>query len=375
MKKHEVQVRIGFLDQQRKQLENNLVLTSKMEELSLGSFTRGVERLWPNDGEGHTAAVSNGTIALELIWNVLECDHVIVPEMTVPMVKWAIKRRLSGRGPTNDQVEVEEIDVDSTHCMDLELAKEAALKALNAGKNVGICYVATGGLCSENLHEWIKEMRQLGAKVVVDMSHAHGVLLGGYPLYTHANAASWSFYATKVLTSGEGGAAWFASLTQAELARTLANQGKKRGTGTFLMEGLNARMSEFTAAALLQEMTSSADVYDARRSIAAAYDNAGIPGVHLNVKGLRTTFYKYVVPVGATRFGRDSADVVEKAFSEQGVRCAGRVHGFADNGGKPWKGENARKLAKNHVCLPVGRLMSQADVEAVIAAWQNVKNA
>jgi dTDP-4-amino-4,6-dideoxygalactose transaminase len=289
--------------------------------------------------------------------------------MTVPMVHWSAKN--SPSRPT-----LIKVDVDDTLCADITKIDEAIeLAKLNGSdlSDVAVCYVMTAGLVSPGLAAAAVRWRSLGVKVVLDMSHAHGATYNGYAPYTWADAATWSFYATKVLTSGEGGIAWFSDPQHAEDAKIVANQGKKRGTGKFMVEGRGYRLSEFAAAVMAYEVTMARTVYQKRQSVAKSYEGFGIPGLHQFVPQLQTSFYKYVVPVSATKFAPDSADAVEEAFASLGVRCTGRVHGFSENGGRPWSMPRAKFWAQNHVCLPVGRLMHPMMLETIEEAWKQIR--
>lgn len=344
---------------------DNVRISLVSGQFSLGPNTQNAEACWPQEGgEKNSIVVATGTTGLQLIWRVLDKKRTgIFPEMTVPMNRWAYLD--SGMLPGSEYV----VDVDDHLCADIiqinELVDQLRDKA-------AVCYVATGGLCDQDIHKHIAQWRMKGAFVIVDMSHAHGVSMHGRGIYDHADAAVWSFYSTKVLTSGEGGVVWFRDSKLSEKAKIIANQGKKRGSGNFEIHGMPGRLSDISAAMMYWEMLNSRTVYSKRQSIAAMYDDAGIPGLHRNLEGYRGSFYKYVVPTAATKFGPNGADALSAALLAQGVHVTGRVHGYDYNNGKPWRLPKSRYWGTSHVCLPVGRNMNKEDVERVVSAWQKV---
>lgn len=353
-------------------IEARVRLALQSGRVSLGASTEIVETLWPGEGGSrHSVTTTNGTTALELIWRTLSPEVVIVPEMTVPMVKWSTDASLK-------KVRLEVVDVDDYMCASIpEIDKMLDVYASSGVdmSKVAVCYVLTAGLVNPEIVSAVGRWRRLRAKVVFDMSHAHGATLNGYGLYNIADAAAWSFYATKVLTCGEGGIAWFDDPNAFANAKLIANQGKERGSPKFSRQGKPYRLSEFAAAVMSYEVEMARHIYECRRAVANVYDSFGMQGMHSRVPGLDTTFYKYVLPVSETKYGQDSADDVEAAFKSLGVFCTGRVHGFTENRGAPWDRSKSRFWARNHVCLPVGRNMHPAMLETVEKAWNRLRKA
>jgi len=363
----EVRTKVGVSPIETEQILTNCRLAIQSGQLSLGVNTERIEAMWPQEGgERNAVVVASGTAGLELIWSVFaSCRTVFVPEMTVPMVSDA--PRIIGSN-------VVKLDVDDHLCMNLELL-DKRLSEMSAAElhHVGVCYVLTGGLCHPRAKDLLTHWQQRGVKIVLDMSHAHGVPVDGYALYPFADAAVWSFYATKVLTSGEGGIVWFKNKADSDAAKVIANAGKQRGAGVFgLSPSRNLRLSEIAAAMMYVEIANSPVLYKERRDVAQVYDDTGLPGMHKQIPGLRTTFYKYAVPVHQTRYGKHSADQVEAALRSKGVFCTGRVHGIETNGSRNWSQPRSQFWARNHVCLPIGRGVTLADAEYVVRMWNQV---
>jgi dTDP-4-amino-4,6-dideoxygalactose transaminase len=83
-----------------------------------------------------------------------------------------------------------------------------------------------------------------GVFLIEDCAHAHGASLGGRQPGTFGDAGVYSFYATKTVSTGEGGMLVSRRPEVLEHARAFRNYGKP----DHAVAGLNFRMSEFTAA-------------------------------------------------------------------------------------------------------------------------------
>src|SRR5918911_1089034 len=86
--------------------------------------------------------------------------------------------------------------------------------------------------------------RAEGIFLVEDCAHAHGASWHGRRPGSWGDAGVWSFYATKTVSTGEGGMLVSRDPDLLEFARAFRNYGKPE----YAVQGLNFRMNEFTAA-------------------------------------------------------------------------------------------------------------------------------
>lgn len=97
----------------------------------------------------------------------------------------------------------------------------------------------------------MKPLRQIAAKqglaLVEDAAQAHGTTYEGKPAGPFADAACWSLYASKNMTTGEGGVITTNNDQIAETLRMIRTHGEKAKYSS-LMLGTNYRMSEIQAA-------------------------------------------------------------------------------------------------------------------------------
>jgi dTDP-4-amino-4,6-dideoxygalactose transaminase len=102
-----------------------------------------------------------------------------------------------------------------------------------------------------------------GWRFILDAAHALGVP----GIEQGADAIAFSFYATKVLSCGEGGAAAFPSAANAQFAECWANQGKiPEDLYSPKVVGTNARLSELAGILLDVQLLELSRILEARRT-------------------------------------------------------------------------------------------------------------
>jgi perosamine synthetase len=117
--------------------------------------------------------------------------------------------------------------------------------------------------------------------VVEDAAQALGAAVGGRPVGSFGTGC-FSFYATKNVTTGEGGAVTTDDDVVAETVRLLADQGQRAWYG-YGRPGFNLRMTELQAALGVAQMTRLPEIVEARRRNARLITEglAGIEGLVL----------------------------------------------------------------------------------------------
>jgi perosamine synthetase len=106
------------------------------------------------------------------------------------------------------------------------------------------CVVHIGGHLAFRIEEIAALCRAEGVFLLEDCAHAHGATFHGRHPGTWGDAGAYSFYATKTVSTGEGGMLVSRHDDLLEHARRYRNYGKP----DHAVPGLNFRMSEFTAA-------------------------------------------------------------------------------------------------------------------------------
>ena len=113
----------------------------------------------------------------------------------------------------------------------------------------------------------IEQMLDWGIPIVEDCAHAFGIHVNEIPLGGRAHAAILSFYATKLMGAGEGGAVLTNSAELAQFVRTWKDYTDKPPNGT----RLNDKMTDLEATLALCQLERLNDMIAARQKLAERY--------------------------------------------------------------------------------------------------------
>jgi perosamine synthetase len=334
-------------------------------QLTLGQLGRELEeRFAAYVGAKHAIAVNSGTSAIEIPLRALgvEGKEVIVPANT--FVATAAAAIAAGA-----RVRFGECD-PSTMALDPEKLAEAI-----GPDTAGVVVVHIGGLVTPHINELRRICDEAGVFLFEDAAHAHGSTHGGRQAGTFGAAGSFSFYPTKVMTSGEGGMIVTDDDRIAEEARIYRDQGKASFlTNLHTRLGYNWRLSEPHAAIGLAQFARLDEFIAHRQKVARQYDDAlsALPLKPLVVpEGSRCNYYKYVafLPDGV-----DRAALKKTLREEFGVGLSGEVYDTPLHRQPVFEGvatgplPGADWLCERHICLPVTAVMTDEDVDIVVAS-------
>jgi perosamine synthetase len=341
--------------------------------LTLGPYTKQFEEAFAAAHEAaHAVAIASGTAALEISLRAVGVDgrDVIVPANTFYATAAAILR--AGGRPVF-------ADIDAAT---FALSPETIAAALTP-QTAAVVLVHIAGLISPHADEIRLLCEQRGIVLVEDAAHAHGATYDGKFAGSFGTTAAFSFYPTKVVTSGEGGMIVTSSAGLAGEARIYRDQGKGAFSANHHVRlGYAWRLSEQNAVTGLVHMRRMGEFITRRREVAARYDKAlaGLDGLEplSEPAGCRGNIYKYIVllPPGADRaaFKRDLA-------ARHDVRLAGEVYDTPLHH-QPVLAEYARgalpiaeDMCRRHVCLPVHSDMRDDEVDQVLTAVAAVYDA
>ena len=174
-----------------------------------------------------------------------------------------------------------------------------------------------GNICDvDRIHEIAQKH---GLKVIYDAAHAFGEELDGTGVGQFGDASMFSFHATKVFHSIEGGAVVF----QDEALKDLLYQLKNFGiTGYESVEyvGANGKMNEFQAAMGLCNLRHIEGEIEKRSRLARHYRErlSGIPGIRLCEENPRIKYNYAYMPVVFDGYGADRDQIFE-ALKEHNI--------------------------------------------------------
>ena len=257
----------------------------------------------------HAIAVNNGTTALELALQALDIgpgDEVITTPFTFAATINAI---------VHSGADVRFADVTDDYTID-----PAGVAAQINERTKSIMPVHLYGLPSDmNALSAIASEHDLS--IIEDAAQSHGATVDGQPVGGYG-LACFSFYATKNLSTGEGGVVTTNDDALAEKMRVLRNQGM-RARYAYEMPGHNYRMMDLVAALAMSQFEQRSTMEEARRANAdrLSKELADIDALVLpfEPEGRRTVWHQYTV-----RLRPDapiSRDDFVAGLQERGVGC------------------------------------------------------
>lgn len=390
-------LRIPFSEAERKTYHDDIDKILDSGYLTQGEYTERFENAFAEFvGTDHAIACSSGTSALELAIRGLgvEGQSVVVPTNTFMATAFAAMH-------AGNRV----IFADSN-------PETFALDPIDVRKRISedtsaIVLVHIGGIVTDEIEEIRSICEEHQLSLIEDAAHAHGSSIEGENAGTLGDVAAFSFYPTKVLTTGEGGVVTTDDDALADMIKCLRNHGKNPTEDNAITEfGYNWRMDELTAALGLRQIEGALDRIGARKKIASFYDEKvpSVPGMApLELPaGSRSSYYKYVVILDDWV---DRAELKTRMSADYDVGLTGEVYASLCHDEPLWEdvtycgaGRNgpdrepacemwpqcgcdtrqtvgfdgAEQIANSHVCLPIYPDLSMNERTHVIKSLRSV---
>ena len=183
--------------------------------LSMGKYVQEFEKNFANYiGVKYAIATTSCTSALETILTAIGVGHgdeVIVPSQTFIATASAVIRR--GARPVF-------AEINNYFLLDFE-----DMKSKITGNTKAVIWVHFAGLLDENLLEIKSWLKERGIILIEDAAHAHGASLENKKAGSIGDAAAFSFYPTKNMTTGEGGMITTDDKLIAQKCRSIGSRG------------------------------------------------------------------------------------------------------------------------------------------------------
>jgi dTDP-4-amino-4,6-dideoxygalactose transaminase len=289
---------------------------------SEGAFTAQFEELWGKWNEAPSLAFSSwGGAALAALEYVdVRGQVVLCPSNTFMATPFAAMKA----GARVEFVDCRRDDL----CMSFD---DFVTKAeLHKPKAAWLVHI--GGHIAFDVEKIADYCRNNGITLLEDCAHAHGASWNGKKPGTWGIAGVYSFYATKTVSTGEGGMLVSSDADLIEFGKNYRNYGKFE----YEVEGLNYRMSEFTAALGVAQAERLQEIVDWKNEYARNVLDPVHPGRLQLPDGMVSGFYKYVV-----------FDPIEKSTGKVYDEACHRI--LKRDGDFP----NTDWVAENHWCVPI----------------------
>jgi perosamine synthetase len=329
-------------------------------------------------GSRHGVAVNSATAALHLALKAVGVSHgdeVIVPTMTFAATAEVVL--YLGAKPVLVDCEPDTLNIDP-----------AALERALTAKTKAILPVHFAGHPCD-MDRILDFARARDLKIIEDAAHALPAAYGSRRIGSLGDITCFSFYATKTLTTGEGGMATTDNAEWAEQMRMLSLHGishdawdRYGSQGSWYYEiltvGYKYNLTDIAASLGIEQLKKCRALATARRRVAEAYDRgfADLAEIHTPVSrnGVEHAWHLYVIQLDLDRLTIDRREFIE-ALRQRNIGTSVHfmplhLHPYYQRTFAYQRGDfpNAAAAYERIISLPIYPKMTADDVNDVIDA-------
>jgi len=314
---------IGFDKEDAKTLHQYWDEIIQTQQWSEGKFTKMFEEKWAaHDQAKHAVSFSSwaggALAALEFIG--VKGETVLCPSNTFMATPLSVIK-------AGGNVEFVDCNRD-----DLCLSFEDLKLKVEKFKPKAVWVVHIGGHIAFQINEIADYCKQKGIVLLEDCAHAHGASWNGKRPGSWGIAGTYSFYATKSVTTGEGGILVTNNSELADFARSYRNYGKFE----YKVPGLNYRINEFGAAIGCVQVDRLDEIITWKNEYARKQLDPKHPKRMKFPEGMISGYYKYIV-----------FEPIEKSTGKVYDQPCHRIMG------KDYDLSNTDWAANHHWCVPL----------------------
>ncbi len=313
---------IGFDERDRARLHELWDGVIDSQRWSEGELTAGFEAAWEAHNALPAVALSSwtGGALAALEWARVRGRKVVVPSNTFMATALAVL----GAGATPVFGDCRRDDL----CLSLAEAE----RLIDAHDPAAVFLVHIGGHLAFDCEAIAELCRSRGVTLLEDCAHAHGATWNDRRPGSFGDAGIYSLYATKTISTGEGGVLVSRHPELIEFTRAFRNYAKP----DHAQPGLNFRMSEFTAALGLVQVERLPEIVAWKNAIAREHLDPVHPSRLELPDGMVSGLYKYIV-----------FDWLERSTGRVYDQPCHRIMGTGD------ELPNSDWVAANHSCVPL----------------------
>lgn len=250
----------------------------------------------------------NGTLALILGLKSLDLSgEVITTPFTFPATVQALD--WNGLTPVFCDIEPDTLTIDAT--------KIEALITENTSAILGVHVF--GNPC--DVEEIQKIADKYGLKVIYDGAHVFGAEINGKPVSSYGDMTMFSFHATKLFNTIEGGALAFRNSHLSKKLDLLKNFGIE-GEEEIVLSGLNAKMNEIQAVIGIETLKLVDEERLKRQIIKKAYEQnlKDIPGIRIltSLENKSSSYQYFIIEIDKRSYGK-SRDWLHEKLKQNNV--------------------------------------------------------
>jgi len=310
----------------------------------------------------YAVSVSSGIAAIEVALRSkgIHDGEIILPTNTFGATSLAVVN--SGATP---------VYCDISNDMNLDFVD---IKKRLTNKTKAIMPVHIGGIISNSILEIKDYCKSNNLLMIEDAAHAHGSMFDKFAAGSIGDAGCFSFFPTKVMTTGEGGMMTTSDSETYQLACNIRNYNKINGSEITSL-GYNWRLSEFQAVVGVAQMMILEENLQKRRKAAQIYDdllksNKFFHTLEFNEKCV-PSYYKYIVLVPKGKNIREFQKILKEKYK---VELGGFVYDIPLHRqklfGKYAFDKNSfpisDDLCTRHICLPMYPQITKEEISHVV---------
>jgi dTDP-4-amino-4,6-dideoxygalactose transaminase len=333
-------------------------------------------------GSSNAVAVNSGTAALHLALEAVGIksgDEVIVPTMTFTATAEVVL--YLGARPILVDCRTDDLNIDVDR---IEAAISSRTKAI-------IPVHIAGRPCA--MDEILAIAQRHGLRVIEDAAHALPASYHGRKIGSIGDITCFSFYATKTITTGEGGMATTQNPDWAKRMRMMSlhgishdawNRYTKEGSWYYevMYPGFKYNLTDLAAALGIEQLKKCDEFYEARRQIARRYDESfrDIPGIQIpaSASNVQHAWHLYIIELELEQLRIGRPAFIE-ALNRHNIGASVHfiplhLHPFYRDkfGYKPEDFPGASKVFPRIISLPIYPGMTEANVDDVITAVMQI---
>ncbi|MFX1535013.1 MAG: DegT/DnrJ/EryC1/StrS family aminotransferase [Promethearchaeota archaeon] len=313
---------IGFEKEDSAKLHQYWDEIISSQQWSEGKFTKGFEQKWEKYNGAYSVAFSSwgGAALAALEFFNLKRKTVLCPSNTFMATPLSVVKA-GGH--------VEFVDCNKN---DLCMSFDDLKTKIEQYNPAGVWVIHIGGHIAFQIEKIAEICREKGIVLLEDCAHAHGATWKGRKAGTWGDAGVYSFYATKTISTGEGGMLVTNDFNLCEFAKKYRNYGKFE----YQVQGLNYRMNEFTAAIGCLAIDRLDEIVAWKNEYAQKHLDIKFSNRVVFPEGMISGYYKYIV----------FEEIEESTGKVYDQPC----HKIMK---KEYELKNSDWISKNHWCVPI----------------------
>ncbi len=357
-------IRVFDLNFDRSFIENFQMGSEKILKrafLTNDEYVNKFEDLYAKWNNSHCAiATTNGTAALEMSCRAIGVrgKKVVIPSNT--FIATAVAVINAGGIPIICDVEDQYFSLCPVSLSrQIESHEISAVITVHIGGHISPSFMEIQSLCKQN-----------NISLIEDSAHAHGATLNGRKSGTLADYGCFSFFTTKIMTTGEGGMILCQSTKNKEKLKSIRQFGMDLNNNiSHIQDGSNFKLTEFQALMGCLELERIDKRIEKRISLAKRYqENLSNSSWRCitDTKDSKGSYYKQIIISPIDR------GVVENTLNNNGVSLTGGVYYIPLHRQPVFQSQyndkdfpNSNFFSDNHFCPPCYPELEPSDIDYI----------